>query len=164
MLQAGKYRARAVGAALGKTGTGKEQIAVEFDLLDHQGDSITWYGLFHNEEAFEITMKGLRTAGFQGDDISDFGWIQACPEVVLVVVNEEYQGQTKAKVRFINSAGGVAMKEALDEGSAAAFAKSMKGRIAAFNRASGPKKAAPKASNGHGPDHEESPFNDDPPV
>jgi hypothetical protein len=144
MLEAGEYRARAVKAALGLAKSGSEQVGVQFELLDVSGQSITWYGSFANDQAFEITMKGMRAAGFRGDDLADLSSLEDgnTPEVTLVVVHETYQGKTQVKVKFINAGGGLAMKTQLEGDQAKAFAARMKGRVLAFNQGAGPAPSA----------------------
>jgi hypothetical protein len=153
MLDAGTYRAKAIEAALGETDTGKEQIAVRFSLLDCENQEITWYGYF-TDKTLETTFKALRTAGWKGQDLMDLSDLcgrEDAPEVFLVVEHETYEGKTTAKVRWVNGAGGLALKKALDPNKAKTFAARMKGQIAAFDRSAGTPKPAP-AKNGHGPD------------
>lgn len=140
MLAAGTYRARPVRAALGVTGTGKEQIGVLFDLVDPPGERITWYGYF-TEGTFDRTIESLRAIGWSGTDLAEFqgdivpqGFDR---EVELVVKQEEYNGKVSAKVAFINSGGGLAMKDVLAPDAARVFAAQMKGRIAALDHAQG---------------------------
>ena len=150
ILEPGDYRAQAVEAVLGRSSKGTEQIAVKFNLLDFEGQSISWYGYF-SEKAFEITMRGLRAAGFAGDNLADLSSLRAdvAPEVVLVIEHDEYNGKVRPRVQFINSTGGMAVKDALDEGEAKSFAARMKGRVLAFDKAAGAP-PAPKA-NGKAP-------------
>ncbi len=153
-----KKRARAINAAVGKASTGTHQIAIEFEYLDESG-GITYYGPL-TDAAFEYTMRAIRTAGFQGDDLSDLSSLcNDTPEVVLVIGPEEYNGKTTLKVKFINSPGGLAMKDALRGDDLAAFARKMKGKIVAYDRSAGAPKAPPAArarqvepSSGGGPD------------
>lgn len=146
MLEAGDYRARAVKAQLGKAKSGNPQIGVEFELLDFTGQRIGWYGSF-SDAAFDITMRGLTAAGFHGADVSDVSWVEGAPEVVLVVAHEEWEGKTRAKVKFINSPGGVNMKDALVGNEAKSFADRMKGRVLAYQSSAGaPKPAARPAA------------------
>lgn len=150
MLDEGNYRGRPIRAALGITGTGKEQIGVQFELTEPAGQRITWYGYF-TEGTFDRTIEALRSCGWAGTDLAEFqgevlpvGFDQ---EVELVIKHEEYpehSGKYNAKVAFINSGGGLAMKEALDSSAARSFGARMKGRIAAFDR-SGGRKPAPRA-------------------
>jgi hypothetical protein len=118
MLENGDYRAKASRGALGLAGNGTEQVGVEFDLLDKPGNKLTWYGYF-TEKGTDIALRGLRTAGWKGTDLSDLSSLSdpEVPEVILVVEQETYEGKTRPKVKFINSTGGLAMRNALDEGS-----------------------------------------------
>jgi hypothetical protein len=141
MLNEGNYRGRPVRAALGLTSTGKEQIGVQFEFVEPAGTRLTWYGYF-TDAATERTVESLRHCGWRGDDLSVFAEGQPLPEgfdqeVELVVKHEEYQGKTSARIAFINGGGGLAMKEALTQDQASAFAKRMKSRIGAFDRAAG---------------------------
>jgi hypothetical protein len=173
MLDAGTYRAKAVEAALGETDTGKEQVAVQFRLLDFEPQTITWYGYF-TEKTTESTFRALRTAGWKGQDLMDLSDLCApaeTPEVHLVVEHETYtntagETKTQAKVRWVNGTGGLAIKKALDPNKAKAFAARMKGQFAAYDAQSknGSPKPAAKPAKGHGPDGEESPFRDEIPF
>lgn len=135
MLEAGKYRAVPVQAALGMTGTGKEQIAVLFELLQPAGERITWYGFF-TDETYERTIEALRSCGWTGDNLSDFLFGKDLPngfdrEVQLVIEHETREdGTVYPRVRWVNSGSGLAMKSMLDAQSAAAFSAKMKGKIA----------------------------------
>lgn len=163
MLAPGEYRARAVKAQLGKAKSGNEQIGVEFDLLDFNGQRIGWYGSF-SDAAFDITMRGLTAAGFRGSDVSDTAWLEKAPEVILVVEHETWEEKVRAKVKFINSLGGVNMKNALVGSDAKTFAQRMKGRVLAFQSSAGaPKTPRTAPTNGAppaAPEDEPSPFND----
>lgn len=131
-----KKRARAIGAAIGRAGTGTPQIGIEFEFLDEVG-GITYYGPL-TDAAFQYTMKAIRTAGFAGDDLSDLSSLENdAPEVMLVIGPEEYNGKVTRKVKFINSMGGLAMKDALQGDELKSFAQQMKGKIVAFDRSAG---------------------------
>lgn len=148
LIAEGNYRGKPVRGALGLTSTGKEQIAVQFDFVEPAGTRLTWYGYF-TDAAMDRTIESLRHCGWRGDDLSVFDG-QSLPagfdqEVELVVKHEEYQGKTSARIAFINGGGGLAMKEALTQDQASAFAKRMKSRIGAFDRAAG-RAPAPSAT------------------
>lgn len=150
MIDEGTYNARALRAALGMTKTGKEQLAVEWGLLDGSGRKITSYHYF-SERAIDISMDQLRTAGFRGTDISDLSSLHhsegnPTPECEIVVVHEEYNGKVSAKVRFVNSNGGLALSEPLDDAKAKAFAARMKGAIAAYDQSCGTNPAPRRSS------------------
>lgn len=133
MIEQGRHRARAVNAELGTTKNGNEQIGIEFELLDLPGQRIGYYGTF-TERAMPITMKAMRTAGFRGNDILDLSSLQGnTPEVILVVEHEEYDGQWRAKVKWVNSLGGVSMRNALDPNAAKKFAARMRGEFMAHD-------------------------------
>jgi hypothetical protein len=174
MLDAGTYRAQAIEAALGETDTNKEQIAVRFRLLDVEGQEITWYGYF-TDKTLETTFKALRTAGWKGQDLSDLSDLcgQDTPEVNLVVEHETYENpqtgetKTRARVRWVNGTGGLALKKALDPNKAKSFAARMKGKLAAFDLGAGTPKPPQRNGAAHhaaSPDDEPSPFNDDIPF
>lgn len=152
LMEPGDYRAKAIEAVLGRSSKGTEQVAVRFALLDFPQQTITWYGFF-SDAAFEITMRGLRAAGFTGDNLADLSSLRedVSPEVVLVVEHDEYQGKVRARVKFINGLGGMAVKDALDDVEAKAFAQRMKGRVLAFDRAASGGTAAQKPSSSAAP-------------
>jgi hypothetical protein len=146
MIAKGTYRARPLDAALGKTSTGKEQIAIMFELCDDSAQRIAWYGYF-TEQTFERTVESLRHLGWQGDDLSVFGAglpEDATQEVEIVIDHEQNQdGEWRARVRWINSGKGIAVKERLDENQARAFGAGMRGRVAALRASKG------ERGNGH---------------
>lgn len=146
MLENGVYRARASSGALGETKGGKEQVAVEFEVLDDgfHGQRITWFGYF-TDKTTEGTLRALRTMGWRGDDLSDLGGIQD-NEVSLVVEQEEYEGKWTAKVRWVNAiGGGVGLKAPLSPDKAKAFAARMRAQVLAFDKSEGaPKPSAPR--------------------
>lgn len=146
-----KKRAKAVNAAIGRAGTGTHQIAIEFEFLDEQG-GITYYGPL-TDAAFEYTMKAVRTAGFTGDDFSDLTSLSdgSAPEVMLVIGPEEYNGKVTRKVKFINSLGGLALKDALQGEELQAFARRMKGKIVLYDRTAGTRRPSQRPSGGDAP-------------
>jgi hypothetical protein len=144
-IEDGRYRARGVTAALGRTSTGKEQVAVEFELLDAEGNPgphITWFGYF-TDATYERTIEALRHCGWEGDDLANLSGVDA-NEVSLVIKAEEYNGKWTPKVQFVNApgGGGLALREQLSAEEARAFAAGMKGRILALKQG-GPRKPTP---------------------
>jgi hypothetical protein len=134
MLDEGTYRARALDAALGETSKGTEQVGVQFELLDHPGTSITWWGYF-SDKTMASTIKALRTCGWEGADLEDLSGIEK-NEVQLVIQHEtDDKGVTRAKVRWVNGTGGVAMANAMAPDKAKSFAQRMKGQIVAMDKA-----------------------------
>lgn len=151
MIAEGKYQAVPTEACLAITGTGSEQIAVRFDIIDMPGTSVTWYGFF-TDATFDRTIESLRACGWTGSDLDDFAFgsplpAEFCNQVQVVIEHEEgNDGITRAKVRWVNSAGGLSVKNPIDAVQAKTFAARMRGRIIALDSSKGitPKKAQPK--------------------
>src|SRR6185436_7953269 len=128
VIEAGKYRARATDAKLGVAQTGSDTVAVAFELLDHPGNHITWYGYF-TEKTVERTMEALRYCGWTGDDVSDLAGIDA-NEVELVIEHEEDQkGTMRARVKWVNRPGSskAQLKTEMNDSQKRSFAAKMKG-------------------------------------
>ena len=146
ITEAGKYRAKARGWQVGEAGTHTLQVGVQFDLLDHPGDTLTWYGSM-TDKALPRTMDGLRAMGWQGCDISELDdpATEMDNEVVLVVEWDEYQGKKKLKVNWVNAAGGgMGMKNPLAGDALKAKAAELKAKILALDPANAAKYAAHK--------------------
>lgn len=103
MISKGDFGAEVVAAALTVAqGTGTEQVAVQFRFMEgaDEGSTITEY-LALSDAALPYTVEKLRTCGWTGDDISVLDMLVGT-RVRLKVVHEDYQGKTRARVRFIN--------------------------------------------------------------
>jgi hypothetical protein len=162
MLNPGTYRGAAVEAALSTTSRGTPQVAVRLRLVDPPGQTITWYG-FLTDAAIDRTVESLRHMGWQGTDVRDFLAERPLPEgfdqeVEIVVEHEEYEGKTQARVKWINSGGGLAVKNALTEQEADAFAAKMSRHIAALDRAAGRTSATAKPGAARGTTSAQNPF------
>lgn len=151
MSIAGTHKARAREWALGHSSTGKEQVAVEFVLIggEHDGSSITWYGYF-TDGAVDRTLDSLRHCGWNGEGFPDLTGLDK-NEVQLVIEQEEYQGQWHDKVKWVNKAGGVAMKDPMTPQQATSFAQRMKGKLMAHKATYGGPREHRPASNGRAP-------------
>jgi len=139
-LQDGTYRAKARTWALAESSKGTPEAAVEFVIIapaDFAGQSITWHG-YLSEAAFARSVESLRHCGWKGDDLSDLAGLDA-NEVDIVIANEEYEGETHAKVRWVNKAGGLAVKSPMTPDKAKAFAAAMKGQVRAVDISKGAK-------------------------
>jgi hypothetical protein len=147
----GTFRARATEGAMGRAGTGTEQVAVAFELLDdeHKGQIYTWYGYF-TPETMERTFEALSNAGWDG--ISGLHELRGLgsTEVSIVLKEDSYKGNKQTKVAFINKAGGLALKERLDVKEAQMFSKSMRANIANWKKTANLPKGTP-ATNGSKP-------------
>lgn len=129
----GRYSAIARQVVLGKTSTGKEQVAAEFEILAPQslaGKTIWWYGYF-TDGAVDRTLESLEHMGWNGNGLLPADLETATTkEVSLVCEYEEYNGQKQLKVKWVNAAGG-GVKEKLDDGSALALNERLKGTLLA---------------------------------
>lgn len=156
-------KARATHGMLGYTAGGKEQIAVELLILEgeHEGERLSWYGYF-TEGTFARTLESLRLLGWRGDDLSDLSGIDE-NAVSIVVDEEEYNGERKVRVRWINAPGGLALKEPMTSDQAKAFAAKMRGRVLALSKGNGAKQPPQPAPRPTKPSagHEPPPHSDD---
>lgn len=136
-LANGVYKAKAVGGAMGFTSNGNEQIGVQFRLLGEglEGRYITWRGYF-TDKAIDRTIESLRICGWQGNELEDLAGIDT-NEVELVVENEEYNGVTTPKVRWVNRSGGLAMSAPMQPEQLRSFSAKMKGAILAYDKRAG---------------------------
>lgn len=155
----GRHRARAVKAELGFTQTGKEQVAITFDLLDLPGQRIPYYGLFITEilgnakrSQCDQTMEALRNCGWNTDDVSDLQGITD-NEVELVIDTETNQrGESRLRVKFVNAPGsGSALKTVMPDAQKGAFAARMKAAALA-SRAKAP---PPNPGSGQRPQNQQ---------
>jgi len=135
MASPGKYRAKAREWAWGMSSNNNPQLAISFELLDHPGESITAYRSF-TDEAFDYSLDALRTCGWKGDDFDDLTGLDR-NEVVLVLENETYEGETKLKVKYINSTGGLALKTVMEPSQVKGFAAKMRDKIRAADAKAG---------------------------
>jgi hypothetical protein len=140
-LKPGTFRARATAAVLAESGNGNPQIAISFQILDEAfaGSTIPYYGSFSKnlgkgkKTPFQRTIEALRLCGWEGDDLSDLSTVTA-NEVSLVLDFEEFEGEKKLKVKWVNAPGGVAVKNPMNEVQAKGFAARMRGEIIAASK------------------------------
>lgn len=124
------------------------QFAIAFEILEgpDTGKTITWYGGFGSDAAFEYTMKAIRRCGWTGSDINNVELAET--PVSILIEEEEYNGKVRTKVKAIGNGGGGGIKS-MDPNAAKSFAAKMAGRIKAFDlKNGGPPKAAARPSNG----------------
>jgi len=147
MIPEGTFKARAVEAVLGTTSKGGEQVAVQFQILEGeaQGQYITWWGFF-TEKTTERTLESLEHCGWTGDDLSNLEGIDR-HEVYLVIEHEmDQQGELRARVRWVNSSGGIAMQNRMAPADAASFAQRMRGTVLARRQAKGQPTPQPRTN------------------
>lgn len=170
-IPVGTHEARVIATAIGRTGTGKEQIAVTFE--DEAGNQSTWYGYF-TEASLERTMKTL-TEALGWDAAADDHRIDALHNsdtlvghrAQLVVEDEEYQNKVTAKIKWVNSLGGGApLKEQMNDMEAKDFASNLRKRLLAKGGAkpstrSAPARQAARVGSAKNADGGDTPADDD---
>jgi hypothetical protein len=143
--------AKAVEAKIGSSSTGKPEICIIFQNVD--GAKKHRYDGYLTEDAAEFTMQNLRTCGWQGDNLIE---LDGCncnemlpAEVELVLQEEEYEGNSRWKIRFINDPGFMraSVKNEMDRKAKLALSAKLKG-LAAGTKKSPPAKSQRTASSG----------------
>lgn len=133
-MEKARYRVKARKAEFGEAGNGSEQIGIDFEIVEgeHKGTHVAYYGSFNGDQATEITIKAMRTAGWRGDNIADLSTLARpdVPECDLVCEPETYEGKQKLKAKWVNPAGGLAMKKPLDEAKKASLAQRIRATVA----------------------------------
>ena len=131
------FRSRAKEWVLGESGNGKPHIAVSFVVKDEEGGEryVSWRGFFIEGQT-DRTIESLRHMGFEGDDLTKLEGLDK-NEVELVVEDEEYEGKTFERVRWINKIRGPAVKQKLEGVKLSAFAAQMKSAFRAHDAANG---------------------------
>ena len=149
MIQSGRYMARCTGpadASWGMSQNGNLQLALVFELLEG-GQQLSWVGTFASGPATDICLQALENCGWKGTDpIEDLSGIDS-EEVELVVVEEEdLEGNLRTRVRWVNrpGAGRIKFKHPVGPAELAAFKGEIRAAVAA-KRAGGP----PARSQGH---------------
>jgi len=128
LIPAGNYRARAVDWGLATTKGGKEQVVVTFALEELEGYRITWYGHF-TDKSWKRTVESLRLCGWEGEDLQDLTGLDG-NEVAVVVNHETFEGNTHARVSWVNDPNrGVNIKSPLDGDGARQFAARMRDKV-----------------------------------
>jgi len=140
LIAEGRHAAICRSIQFGWTSTGKEQIAVEFEIQgpddEDAGRSITWFAFF-TDKTFEKTVEALRTLGWTGSDVAELPGLAdvgAVAQVVeIVVAHEQYQGDVNAKVKWVNKPGGsrVKLEKPMAADEMRLFAARMRARLAA---------------------------------
>lgn len=132
----GTFRAKVVGKDLCKSSSGKEQLALRFEVTagDKAGCQITEF-LSFSEAALKYTVKKMRTCGWTGVDLSDLETLGSAEVDIVVRMKEDPGYEPKLRVDFINEVGGgaIAVKSALSDAERRGFAAKMRGLIAGLD-------------------------------
>lgn len=108
-ISAGTYRAKAIASGIGVSNTTTPYVRVTFALLgSHEGQEIDWIAYVTDKTQYRVA-KDLRTLGYKGNDPEELhdrneqDVSQLLPNVVSIVVEEEeWKGQVRTRVRWIN--------------------------------------------------------------
>lgn len=130
-------RSKATEWQLGESDNGKPFLAVSFKIKDLDGEEkfVAWRGFF-TEATTDRTVESMRYMGFEGDDLSQLEGLDK-NEVDLVIEDEEYEGKTYARVKFVNKPRGPSVKTVLEGQKLGAFAAAMKEKFRAHDAAAG---------------------------
>ena len=163
-MNTGTHRARATAIELGYTKNGTEQAAISLQITEGeaQGESIAYYAFF-SDKAQKFAINALRALGWTGDDLSKLTVEDLPAECQIVVGEEEYEGQKRLKVKWVNALGsGVAScKDKMSDAQRAEFGQRMRGMCLESKPAGAPKatpKPAPVASPAGPVDPDDLPF------
>ncbi len=167
-LETATYTARAAsGASISEpSANGNRQIAVTFEITqgEYAGHTITWIAAFHStpdkkgRTGVDRIIESLQHMGWTGDELAELVDIDADRvaqmfpnEVDLACSVEEYNGEQRLRVNWVNrlGGGGFQFKEPLKGNDLKQFSSQMKGAI---RNAQGAKRvAAGGGSNGTKP-------------
>lgn len=112
--KAGTWIGKVVDYGVTETKDGAPAVFVSFDvdMKDDGVNNMTWRGSLKEGKGREITLKALLALGFRGRDVSelidgpDSNMIDVGREAKLVCENEEYEGKTYCKIKWVNSMTG----------------------------------------------------------
>lgn len=127
----GTLRATFEKYELGLAGTGNEQIGFLFRIAEEPflGKATTSYGSF-SDAALPITLRVLRALGWEGNQIASIGRdLKKGTEVDLVFELEEYNGEKRSKVKFVNAAGQIRLASVLNDDQRKAFGREVQAKI-----------------------------------
>lgn len=118
-------------AEFGQSNTGKEQCALQFELLEgpDKGRKISAFLYFTQDTNTKRSVESLQYCGctFPDGDVFNLDGF-GTQDVRLVIEHEEWEGKTRAKVKWINSSK--PFQQELDAGTKASFRDRMRGFIA----------------------------------
>lgn len=177
MLPAGTYAAAVVpvetksGPAsiqFGPATTNSPFTAVlSFEILrgPQAGQHISAF-LYFGDRSVDRSMESLRACGFSGEDLDKFIDQNPDIEAQIVVEHETYEGKTRARVKWINSASrGFVLEKPLDQKELRMFSAQMKAKLKTIKEVSGKKAerqapSADPAATGEPEDRGDDPMTD----
>lgn len=154
-----RVNATVLSSGLGRASTGTEQICVLFEYVDQHGEvqRINWFGYFSSEKSTEIADEALKNLGWD-PAVNSFDYYKlndAAPPggenpiigkraSLVLGPEDDGQGGTRLRVKFVNAGGGLALKDRMTPEDAKAFSAR---RRAAMRNGGG----APPAATRPGP-------------
>lgn len=147
----GTYKATVIDHVLAESKNGTPSIKFKLQLTENvlTGDpvnAIVFFDAWLSEKAFENSMLTVTDAlDWQGVDLNDFngtGKFNGVPVSVLLD-EEEYQGEKRTKVKFMNNVNRVAKVAALDIGKAQGLAQKLKDKALAYRQQNKPQAGKP---------------------
>lgn len=155
MIPAGRHIAKPVPIETGDGHTvmaqfgesknkGTPLILMHFQVVGGPCDSevMPWEAYFATDKTTANIVKALRIMGFKDDDLSLLPGATLTKVVSITVEDDEYNGQVRQKIKWINEASAYKLKEAMPADRLKAWATAMKAKLA----------EPPVTSNGIDPD------------
>ena len=126
-IKAGVFQAKVVDYGVTKSKAGDPMVAVRFQIFDTEGQShnITWYGSFKSPKSQEISAEALAVCGMKTKNFAELtggagsGVLDENRIVSLTLANEEWNGNVRLKVKYINPVGGSGFRDKMDKADAA---------------------------------------------
>jgi hypothetical protein len=145
LINPGTYRAKPLAYQFGYTKDNKEQVLVDFRIVEEcefNGWVLPWFGFF-TDKTWDRTLESLHHCGWVGDDLSDIGVLDQEVEIV-VDIEPDLEGVDRNKVRWVNKigAGRITLQKPMVGNDLKMFAAKMKAR--AGNR---PQQQSARSSN-----------------
>lgn len=158
-LKPGIYEAKVSDYGVAETKKGDPMAMMRFTYADGDGDNhfITWYGTFGSEKSKEISCQALALCGYTSSNLADLAKgkgsnvLDESRLVSITVAQEDWEGKTRMKVKYVNPAGGAGFRNQLTHQDAV---KKFKGVSIGAAMAEAKKKHTTKAIVNHVPTFE----------
>lgn len=129
---------------------GTPQAVVNLEIVsegEQAGRRIAYVGYF-TENTTQRLIESLRYMGFKGDDLATAITQTLDRKVQIVVEHEQYDGKWRAKVAWVNRAGGGAFRltEPMSKSALGKFAAQMKGAVRSVPEEGAPRTAGASPS------------------
>jgi hypothetical protein len=120
IINAGTYIGKLTNYGIKMTGSGKPQIACQFQIINNETVySITWFGSFNEGKAQEMTIKTVMTVFDLMCEPSEIeamldriasqgvesGLLNTDKDYQLVIEHDTYNGKVNAKIKWVNNVG-----------------------------------------------------------